>query len=462
MCEIIFFWGFCMGDFDFDLFVIGGGSGGVRAARFAAASGKKVAIAEKQALGGTCVNVGCIPKKLFSYAAHFRNDFEDANGFGWKAGEPSFSWQTLLNNKNQEIERLNLIYEKLLVNSGVQIIEGHASLETKQAVSVEGRTYSAKNILVAVGGKPEIPEFPGHEHVISSDEAFYLKKLPQKVLVVGGGYIAVEFASIFNGLGCETSQLYRGELFLRGFDSDARGFLASQIRESGIDLRFNCSIKEIKKQNEQLVAKLSSGEELSCDLIMYATGRTPLTENLGLEKLGINLDSKKAIKVDENYKTNIDSILAIGDVTNRVNLTPVALAEAMTVVSFLYGDGNKRVDYSLIPSAVFSLPNLATVGLTEEKAREKHQNIKVFVSEFRPLKHTLTGSHEKTFMKLIVDEDNDLVLGAHMVGADAGESLQGIAVAMKAGATKKMFDETIGIHPTTAEEWVTMRDPVKQ
>ena len=286
--------------------------------------------------------------------------------------------------------------------------------------------------------------------------------MPQKVLVVGGGYIAVEFASIFNGLGCETSQLYRGDLFLRGFDSDARGFLASQIRESGIDLRFNCSIKEIKKQNKQLVAKLSSGEELSCDLIMYATGRTPLTENLGLEKLGIKLDSKKAIKVDENYKTNIDSILAIGDVTNRVNLTPVALAEAMTVVSFLYGDGNKRVDYSLIPSAVFSLPNLATVGLTEEKAREKHQNIKVFVSEFRPLKHTLTGSHEKTFMKLIVDEDNDLVLGAHMVGADAGESLQGIAVAMKAGATKKMFDETIGIHPTTAEEWVTMRDPVKQ
>ena len=449
-----------MSNFDFDLFVIGGGSGGVRAARFAADLGKRVAIAEKQALGGTCVNVGCIPKKLFSYAAHFSSDFSDAKGFGWSSGRPSFSWHDLLTNKNREIERLNEIYERLLVNSGVHIIRGHASLQTKQSVSVEGHTYTAKNILVAVGGKPEIPEFPGCEHVISSDEAFYLKELPQKVLVVGGGYIAVEFASIFNGLGCDTSQLYRGDLFLRGFDFDARTFLANQIRESGIDLQFNCSINEITKQGDRLTANFSSGEEVSCDLIMYATGRTPLTENLGLEKLGIKVDSKNAIAVDENYRTNIDTVLAIGDVTDRVNLTPVALAEAMTVVSYLFGDGKKRVDYNLIPSAVFSLPNLATVGLTEEEAREKHKEIKIFISEFKPLKHTLTGNHERTLMKLVVDSESDLVVGAHMVGADAGESLQGIAVAMKAGATKALFDETIGIHPTSAEEWVTMRQPV--
>ncbi len=451
-----------MSNFDFDLFVIGGGSGGVRAARFAADLGKKVAIAEKKALGGTCVNVGCIPKKLFSYAAHFTSDFEDSEGFGWSVDKPSFSWHHLLTNKNREIERLNEIYERLLVNSGVQIIRGHASLKTKQSVSVEGHTYSAKNILVAVGGKPEIPKFPGCDHVISSDEAFYLKELPQKVLVVGGGYIAVEFASIFNGLGCNTSQLYRGDLFLRGFDTDARAFLANQIRESGIDLQFNCSINEIKKQNKRLIANLSSGEEVSCDLIMYATGRAPLTQNLGLENLGIKVNSKNAIKVDENYRTNIDTVLAIGDVTDRVNLTPVALAEAMTVVSHLFGDGKKRVDYNLIPSAVFSLPNLATVGLTEEEAREKHKEIKIFTSEFKALKHTLTGNHERTLMKLVVDSKSDLVVGAHMVGSDAGESLQGIAVAMKAGATKTMFDETIGIHPTSAEEWVTMRQPVKQ
>ncbi len=449
-----------MTKYDYDLFVIGGGSGGVRAARMAASLGRKVAIAEKGALGGTCVNVGCIPKKLFSYASHFSNELQDAAGYGWAIDSTSFDWKTLLSNKNREIERLNGIYEALLKNPGAEIIRGHAKLLSKNSVIVNDKSYTAETILIAVGGKPEIPDFPGKQHVVSSDEAFFLEKLPESVLVVGGGYIAVEFASIFNGLGCKTSQFYRGDLFLRGFETDARKFLASQIRDAGIDLRFNTSVLSINKENEKYIISLSSEEKIESDLVMYATGRSPNVENLGLEKVGIKTNKKDAIVVDQNYRTSIQSIYAIGDVTDRVNLTPVALAEAMSLVSFLYGDRSKKVSYNAIPSAVFSLPNLATVGYTEDEARKKYRNIDVFMSEFRALKHTLTNNHERTFMKLIVEKENNLVVGAHMVGTDAGESIQGIAIAMKAGATKKMFDETIGIHPTTAEEWVTMREPV--
>ncbi|MHA6493097.1 glutathione-disulfide reductase [Pseudomonas borbori] len=449
--------------YDFDLFVIGAGSGGVRAARFAAGYGARVAVAESRYLGGTCVNVGCVPKKLLVYGAHFAEDFEQAQGFGWSLGEARFDWATLIANKNREIERLNGIYRNLLVNSGVTLLEGHARIVDAHSVELGGKRYSAEHILIATGGWPHIPDIPGREHAIGSNEAFFLKQLPKRVLVVGGGYIAVEFASIFHGLGAQTSLLYRGEMFLRGFDGAVRTHLREELTKRGLDLQFNSDITRIDKQADgSLQATLEDGRTLQADCIFYATGRKPMLDNLGLENTQVQLDKSGFIKVDEQYQTAVPSILAIGDVIGRVQLTPVALAEGMAVARRLFKPEHyRKVDYQLIPTAVFSLPNIATVGLTEEQAKEAGHNVAVYESRFRPMKLTLTECQERSLMKLVVDADTDRVLGCHMVGPEAGEIIQGLAVALKAGATKQVFDDTIGIHPTAAEEFVTMRTPVQ-
>ncbi|MFP0198736.1 glutathione-disulfide reductase [Pseudomonas sp. PHC1] len=448
--------------YDFDLYVIGAGSGGVRAARFAAGFGAKVAVAESRYLGGTCVNVGCVPKKLLVYGAHFAEDFEQSSGFGWSLGEADFDWATLIANKDREINRLNGIYRNLLVNSGVTLHEAHAKIVGPHEVEVNGERYTAKNILIATGGWPQIPEIPGHEHAISSNQAFFLKELPKRVLVVGGGYIAVEFAGIFHGLGANTTLLYRGDLFLRGFDGSVRNHLKEELTKRGLDLQFNADIARIDKQSDgSLKATLKDGRVLEADCVFYATGRRPMLDNLGLENTDVQLDDKGFIKVDEQYQTTEPSILALGDVIGRVQLTPVALAEGMAVARRLFKPEQYRpVDYKMIPTAVFSLPNIGTVGLTEEEAREAGREVVIYESRFRPMKLTLTDCQERTLMKLVVDGKTDKVLGCHMVGPDAGEIVQGLAIALKAGATKRDFDDTIGVHPTAAEEFVTMRTPV--
>lgn len=445
--------------YDFDLFVIGAGSGGVRASRFAAGYGAKVAVAESRYLGGTCVNVGCVPKKLLVYGAHFADDFEQAAGFGWSLEDAQFDWSQLIANKNREIQRLNGIYRNLLVNSGVTLLEGHARITAPHEVEIEGQRYSAKHILIAVGGWPQVPDIPGRELAISSNEAFFLKDLPKRVLVVGGGYIAVEFAGIFQGLGADTTLLYRGDLFLRGFDGSVRTHLKEELEKRGLDLQFNADIARIDQQADgSLKATLKDGRELVTDCVFYATGRRPMLDNLGLENTEVQLDKRGFIQVDDAYQTDESSILAIGDVIGRVQLTPVALAEGMAVARRLFKPEEYRpVDYRNIPTAVFSQPPIGTVGLTEEQALEAGHSLKIFESRFRPMKLTLTEVQEKTLMKLVVDADTDRVLGCHMVGPDAGEIIQGLGIALKAGATKQQFDETIGVHPTAAEEFVTMR-----
>ncbi len=448
--------------YDFDLYVIGAGSGGVRAARFAAGFGAKVAVAESRYLGGTCVNVGCVPKKLLVYGAHFAEDFEQSSGFGWSLGEANFDWVTLIANKDREINRLNGIYRNLLVNSGVTLHEAHAKIVGPHEVEVNGERFTAKNILIATGGWPQIPQIPGHEHAISSNQAFFLKELPKRVLVVGGGYIAVEFAGIFHGLGANTTLLYRGDLFLRGFDGSVRKHLQEELTKRGMDLQFNADIARIDKQADgSLKATLKDGRVLEADCVFYATGRRPMLDNLGLENTDVQLNDKGFIEVDEQYQTSEPSILALGDVIGRVQLTPVALAEGMAVARRLFKPEQYRpVDYKMIPTAVFSLPNIGTVGLTEEEAREAGHDVVIYESRFRPMKLTLTECQERTLMKLVVDGKTDKVLGCHMVGPDAGEIVQGLAIALKAGATKRDFDDTIGVHPTAAEEFVTMRTPV--
>lgn len=447
--------------YDFDLFVIGAGSGGVRAARFAAGYGARVAVAESRYLGGTCVNVGCVPKKLLVFGAHYAEDIGQAQGYGWTIDGATFDWSSLIANKNQEIQRLNGIYRNLLVESGVSLFEAHARLVDAHTVEVAGQRYSAEHILVATGGWPFVPEIPGHEHAITSNEAFYLERLPRRVLVVGGGYIAVEFASIFHGCGADTKLLYRGELFLRGFDGSLRDHIKDELIKKGMDLQFKSDIARIEKLADgSLLATLEDGRTLEADCIFYATGRRPMLDGLGLAELGIELDERGFIAVDEEYRTSVPSVLAIGDVIGRVQLTPVALAEGMAVARRLFKpEEYRKVDYALIPTAVFSLPNMATVGLTEEQARERGYKVTVYESRFRPMKLTMTQSLERSLMKLVVDAQTDRVLGCHMVGPDAGEIMQGLAVALKAGATKRVFDETLGIHPTAAEEFVTMRTP---
>ena len=449
-------------DFDFDLYVIGAGSGGVRASRFAAGFGARVAVAESRYLGGTCVNVGCVPKKLLVYGSSYSDDFDNAPGFGWTLDKPSFDWGTLIANKNREIERLNGIYRNLLVNSGVALHEGHARIVDPHTVEVDGRRHTAANILIGTGSWPMVPDLPGKEHIITSNEAFHLKALPRRVVVVGGGYIAVEFASIFHGMGSQVTQLYRGDLFLRGFDGSIREHLRDELCKKGLDLRFNADPARIDRQPDgSLRVTLKTGGHIDTDCVFYATGRRAMTDGLGLENTGVELDDQGFIAVDEEYRTAEPSIYALGDVINRVPLTPVALAEGMAIARRLFRpEEYRKVDYGLIPTAVFSLPNIGTVGLTTEAAQAAGHKLRLFESRFRPMKLTLTESQEKSLMKLVVDAETDRVLGCHMVGPDAGEIVQGLAVALKAGATKQVFDETIGIHPTAAEEFVTMRTAV--
>lgn len=451
--------------YDFDLFVIGAGSGGVRAARMAAAKGVRVAVAEDRYMGGTCVNVGCVPKKLYVYASHYGEQFHEAAGFGWQVAKPTFAWATLRDNKKAEILRLNGIYNKLLDGSGAQVIDGRAVIVDAHTVEVNGTRYSSERILIATGGWPVVPDVEGAELAVTSNEIFDLDNFPERILIVGGGYIAVEFAGIFAGLGAKTTQLYRGDLFLRGFDNQVREFVAEEMIKKGVDLRFNINVSSIQKlEDGSLRVLLTDDSEVITDAVLYATGRKPNVAGLGLEQAGVELANNGAISVDTQFQSSVASIYALGDVIDRVQLTPVALAEGMQLVEHLYGDvangeGANAVDYDLIPTAVFSQPNIGTVGLSEQQALEQFANLDVYVSEFRAMKHTLSGSQERTLMKLLVDVDTDRVVGVHMVGSDAGEIIQGIGIALKAGATKAVFDSTIGIHPTAAEEFVTMRTP---
>ncbi|SEF33808.1 glutathione-disulfide reductase [Variovorax sp. NFACC27] len=450
-----------MPTFDFDLFVIGGGSGGVRAARMAAQTGARVALAEAAELGGTCVNVGCIPKKLYSYAAGYAESFEEAAGYGWKLPEaPQFDWAHLKAQRAKEITRLNGIYASLLKNAGVTLVTGWAQLVGPHTVEIGGKRHTARHLLVATGGTPFVPDIQGREHVVTSDAMFDLDPFPKRLLVVGGGYIACEFASIFNGLGSKVTQLHRRAHLLTGFDDDVRQFLANEMGKAGVDVRLNCEATSVTRGPDGLTVTLARGQQIEADTVLFATGRVPNTQGLGLEAAGVKLDERGAIAVDAHYRSSVPSIYAVGDVSTRVQLTPVALAEAMVVVDELFGKGKRRLDYEFIPTAVFTHPNIGTCGYTELEARAKFGEVTVFSSEFKSLRHTLSGSSERTFMKLVVEKTTDRVLGLHMVGADAGEIVQGFAVAMRAGATKAIFDGTVGIHPTAAEEFVTMREPM--
>ncbi|MGM0831320.1 MAG: glutathione-disulfide reductase [Pseudomonadota bacterium] len=453
--------------YEFDLLVIGAGSGGVRAARMAAAAGARVAIAEDRYLGGTCVNVGCVPKKLYSYAAHFHDSFDDAEGFGWHLpGPATFEWSVLRDNKTSEIKRLNGIYQRMLEGAGVMLLNARATVtgpHTVALTSEEGvNQVTAQKILLATGGWPWVPDFPGSEHTVTSNQIFDLDAFPERFLVLGGGYIAVEFASIFNGLGSDTHLIYRGDLFLKGFDEEVRAFTRDEMIKKGVNLHFNTNIERIEPHGSAFKVYLTNGECQEVDAVLAATGRNANTQGLGLEALGIHLDSSGKIPVNERYETAIPSILALGDLTQGPELTPVALAEAMQLVDIHYTKTlPKPLDYATIPTAVFCHPNIGTVGLSEEAARKKIGNIRVYCTNFKAMKHTLSGSQERTLMKLIVDDASDVVVGAHMVGDEAGELIQGIAIAVRAGLTKEDFDRTIGIHPTGAEEFVTMRTPAR-
>ncbi len=449
-------------DIDYDLFVIGGGSGGVRAARRAAATGARVGIAEEYRYGGTCVIRGCVPKKLLSYAAHFHEDFEDAAGFGWKVEGARFDWAKLVANKDTEIARLEGIYVTLLEASGVAVHRGHARLLDPHRLEVGETAVRAETILIATGGHPVYPPGPGWEHAISSNEAFHIETLPKRAAVYGGGFIACEFASIFNGLGVEVTQVYRGPQILRGFDDDVRDTLAAEMVKKGIDLRVETTIDRIDKSGGALSLRLSGGEHLETDLVMAATGRRPNTENLGLTAAGVALNDKGAIQVDAYSRTCRENIYAVGDVTDRIALTPVAIQEAMAFVDTVYRGTPRAMDHAGVPSAVFAHPPVSTVGLTERQARDTFGEVDIYRSEFRPLKHTLSGRDERSMMKLVVERAGQKVVGAHMVGMDAPEIIQGVAIAIKAGATKTIFDSTVGLHPTAAEEFVTMREAVQE
>ena len=445
-----------MEKFDYDLFVIGAGSGGVRACRVASSLGARVAVAEERYFGGTCVNVGCVPKKLFSYAAHYKDDIEDAQGFGWVGSQRSFDWSVLISNKNLEINRLNEVYKAILKDNNVTIFQTRARVEGPNEILVEGKIVTARYILLAVGGWPWIPEFEGSHNAITSNEVFHMESLPDSLAIVGGGYIAVEFATILNRLGCNTTLIYRRELLLRGFDNEVRQFITNEIQRD-VTLKLETNVCKIEREDKELTLFLNKGPHISCDSVLYATGRRPLTGELGLENVAVECAVNGAIRVDSNFMTDEPSIYAIGDVIDRVALTPVALAEGQTVANYLFSKEKSSLRYVNIPSTVFSLPNLGTVGYTEEEALEKNINIDVYVTTTKPLKHSLTGRKDRAMLKLIVDRSNDRVLGLHMVGDDAGELVQGFAVAMNCGATKSDFDKTIGIHPTMAEEFVTMR-----
>ena len=444
--------------YDFDLITIGGGSGGVRASRMSAAHGARVALIESGALGGTCVNVGCIPKKLFSYAADVASEVADARGFGWSVEGARFDWKTLLANKDREIARLNSVYARVLQGAGVEVIAGRARVVDPHTVAVGDRILTAAHLLIATGGRAVKPDLPGADLGITSDQAFHLDTLPRRAIIVGGGYIAVEFASIFNGLGVSTTLLHRGSQLLRGFDQDLGQVLAEELAQQGVTLALNETPAGLTREGGGLRLKLASGRGIDADLVMFATGRLPNVSGLGLEAAGVRLAKNGAIEVDEFYCSSVPSIHAIGDVIDRVQLTPVALAEGMALARTLFRNDPARLDYANIPTAVFSHPNIGSVGLAEATAREQHGPVDIYRTRFRPLKATLSGSAERVFMKLVVARDSGRVLGAHMVGAEAGEIIQGLAVALKCGATKAQFDATLGIHPTTAEEFVTLRE----
>jgi glutathione reductase (NADPH) len=444
--------------YDYDLFVIGAGSGGVRAARMAAGFGAKVAVAEDRYMGGTCVNVGCVPKKLYVYASEFSRSFSDARNFGWDSSKPAFNWATLRDNKKREISRLNGIYSRLLEGVKAEVIDGRARIVDAHTVAVGERAFSVGKILIATGGWPHIPRFPGSELAVSSNEIFDLEHFPQRLVIVGGGYIAVEFAGIFNGLGSQVTQLYRGPLFLRGFDADIRAHAAREIARTGVDLRFEVNVESIARGANGLVLALTDGSSIEADTVLYATGRKANIDGLGLENVKVEVNEFGNVVADWEYRTAEPSIFALGDVTGGMELTPVALAEGMSFARRQFGGLENIVDYDFIPTAVFCQPNIGTVGLTEEQARARFGHIRLFKSTFKPMKHTISGRDEQTFMKLVVDKATDRVVGAHMVGPDAGEIMQGFAIAMRAGASKALFDTTIGIHPTAAEEFVTMRE----
>ncbi|MDE2384405.1 MAG: glutathione-disulfide reductase [Alphaproteobacteria bacterium] len=452
-----------MTQYDYDLFVIGAGSGGVRAGRIAAKHGARVAVAEEYRVGGTCVIRGCVPKKLFVYASKFAEEFEDAVGFGWTTQKVSFDWWTLLENKNKEIDRLNKAYIRNLEASGAELILERATLLDAHTVELaSGRKVTANYILVATGATPFVPRhLPGHELAITSNEAFELESLPRRIVIVGGGYIAVEFAGIFNGLGVETILVYRGEQILRGFDDDLRNHLAAEMVKKGIEIRTKSDVAMIERSGDGVRVTLEDGSRIGAGQVMFATGRVPNTHGLGLEAAGVHLTPHGAVQVDAYSKSSQENIYAVGDVTNRVNLTPVAIREGHAFADTVFGKAPRAVDHSLVPTAVFSQPELGTVGLTEAQARERHQKVDIYKTSFRPMKHTLSGRDERMLMKLIVDGGTDKVLGCHIAGPDAGEMAQLLGIAITCGATKAQFDATLAVHPTASEELVTLRDKWK-
>lgn len=451
-----------MADFDYDLFTIGAGSGGVRASRLAASYGARVGVAEEFRVGGTCVIRGCVPKKFLVYASEYGHGFQDAKGYGWHAENVSFDWSTLIENKDDEIDRLNGIYIRNLKNAGADIIQSRAVLKDKHTVHLvdENRDVTANKILVATGGAPWVDDtVPGHDLGITSNEAFHLEKLPKHVVVAGGGYIAIEFACIFRGLGCEVCLVYRGEDILRYFDTDVSVQVHAELKRQGIRVITQATFDKIEKlEGDEKRVTLSNGTHIDTDLIFWAVGRKPATNGLGLEGIGVELDKAGAIVVDEYSKSSVDNIYAVGDVTNRVNLTPVAIREGAAFAETCFNNNPQKMDYTFIPKAVFSQPPVGSVGYAEHEARKEFKNIDIYKTNFRAMKNMLTGSEERVLMKLVVDGDTDRVLGCHIVGAEAGEMIQCIAIAVKAGCTKQQFDETVALHPTIAEELVTMRE----
>ncbi len=446
--------------FDYDLFVIGAGSGGVRAARVASKYGAKVAVAEEYRVGGTCVIRGCVPKKLLVYASKFAEEFEDAIGFGWTSEKVSFDWSTLIENKDKEIDRLNKAYIRNLEGAGAELIMERAEVLDRNTVRLgSGKKITAKYILVATGAAPFVPRhLPGHELAITSNEAFHLEKLPRRICIVGGGYIAVEFAGIFHGLGVETILIYRGEQILRGFDEDLQAHLSAEMQKKGIEIRTRADVSKIEKSGDGVRITFEDGAAFGAGHVMFATGRLPNVVNLGLENAGVDLTPHYAVKVDGYSRTTADNIYAVGDVTNRVNLTPVAIREGQTFADNVFGGMDVKTDHTLIPTAVFSQPEIGTIGLTEALARKTHAKIDIYKSSFRPMKHTLSGRDERMLMKLVVDSETDRVLGCHICGPDAGEMAQLLGISIRLGAKKSDFDATMAVHPTASEELVTMRE----
>jgi glutathione reductase (NADPH) len=451
-----------MAEFDVDLFVIGGGSGGVRAARIAAGHGAKVMVAEEYRMGGTCVIRGCVPKKLFVMGSHVRQEIEDAAGFGWTIPEPSFDWPTLIKNKNKEIARLEAAYTSNVEKSGAEIVKARAVLEDAHTLRLsDGKTAKARTILIATGGAPNHGTMiPGIEHVISSNEAFHLKALPKRILIQGGGYIALEFAGIFAGFGSDVTVVYRGDNILRGFDDDVRTHLRGELEKQGITILTGCTVTKVDRHGKDFTSHLSNGSSIASDQVMFAIGRHPNVANLGLEKAGVAVNPRNGgIAVDAWSRSSVPNIYAIGDVTHRHNLTPVAIREGHAFADTVFGKRPVQVDHATIPTAVFSQPEVGTVGLTEAEARAEFNVVEIFKTTFRPIKATMSGRDTRVLMKLVVDGQTDRVLGCHIVGDAAAEIIQAVAIAVKMKATKADFDATIALHPTAAEELVTMRRP---